>query len=405
MCEAREQRGATIAAGSRIVQKGQVWIVPSQTGEGKYTVVADEQTPYCNCPDFEKRGQECKHIYAVRYVIKREQNADGTETTTEEVTISTTVKRPTYPQMWAEYNQAQTSEKDHFQSLLRSLCDNVKAPLATPGRGRPRIPMSDCIFMACFKVYSTVSQRRFMCDLDDAKYKGYIERTPHFNAISTALEDEEMTEHLVQLIQTSSLPLKSVETDFAVDSSGFTSSKFIRWFDHKYGKVRTEHTWVKLHAVCGVKTNVITAVEILDRNANDSPLLPALMQTTAKNFDVKEVSADTQYASESNFRAINALGAEPYITFRSGTTGGIGGLFGKAFHFFSLYREEFLQSYHKRSNIESTFSMVKRKFGDSVRSKTEIAMKNEVLCKVLAHNICCLISEFYELGIEPAFAK
>jgi len=63
------------------------------------------------------------------------------------------------------------------------------------------------------------------------------------------------------------------------------------------------------------------------------------------------------------------------------------------------------KDYHKRSNVESTFSMVKAKFGDSVRSKTEVAMKNEALCKILAHNLCCLISAIYELGIDPSFGS
>ena len=44
------------------------------------------------------------------------------------------------------------------------------------------------------------------------------------------------------------------------------------------------------------------------------------------------------------------------------------------------------------------------KFRDHVRSKTDVAMKNEVLCKVLCHNICCVIQSMYELGIEAHFA-
>lgn len=56
------------------------------------------------------------------------------------------------------------------------------------------------------------------------------------------------------------------------------------------------------------------------------------------------------------------------------------------------------------SNVESTVMMVKTKFGDAVRSKTDVAAKNEVLCKILCHNIACLISAIYELGIEPEFA-
>jgi transposase len=73
------------------------------------------------------------------------------------------------------------------------------------------------------------------------------------------------------------------------------------------------------------------------------------------------------------------------------------------FHYFSLNKEEFLPRYHRRSNVETPFSMVKAKFGDSVRSKTDVAMKNEVLAKLVCHNVCCLISAMFELGLDPVF--
>jgi hypothetical protein len=47
--------------------------------------------------------------------------------------------------------------------------------------------------------------------------------------------------------------------------------------------------------MCGVKTNVVTAVEIHDMNAADAPQLPALVDVTAKNFTIREVSADKGY--------------------------------------------------------------------------------------------------------------
>ena len=49
--------------------------------------------------------------------------------------------------------------------------------------------------------------------------------------------------------------------------------------------------------------------------------------------------------------------------------------------------------------------MIKRKFGGEVRSKTDTAMTNEVLCKLVAHNLCCLIQEQHTLGIESVFWK
>ena len=58
---------------------------------------------------------------------------------------------------------------------------------------------------------------------------------------------------LKSLIEQSALPLRSVETDFAVDSSGFSTSVYNRWFDHKWGKERKEAKWVKAHLMCGVK--------------------------------------------------------------------------------------------------------------------------------------------------------
>jgi len=73
------------------------------------------------------------------------------------------------------------------------------------------------------------------------------------------------------------------------------------------------------------------------------------------------------------------------------------------YHYYQFNREFFLQRYHKRSNVETTFSMIKAKFGDGLRSKTQTAQVNEALCKVLCHNICCLIQSIFELGIEPTF--
>src|SRR5438046_2960458 len=95
----------------------------------------------------------------------------------------------------------------------------------------------------------------------------------------------------------------------------------------------------------------------------------------------------------------------PYIPFKSNATGAGGGVWEKLFHFYNYQRDKFLAHYHKRSNVESTFSMIKAKFRDHVRSMTDIAMVNEVLCKVLCHNLCCLIQSIFEFGIDVTFGE
>ena len=78
------------------------------------------------------------------------------------------------------------------------------------------------------------------------------------------------------------------------------------------------------------------------------------------------------------WRSARSLGT-PFIAFKCNTTAAQGGLFAKMFHHYSLNRDDFLKHYHKRSNVESTFSMIKAKFGDHLRSKTDTAMVNEAL--------------------------
>ena len=193
-----------------------------------------------------------------------------------------------------------------------------------------------------------------------------------------------------------------VETDFAPDSSGFSSSRFVRWYDEKYGVHRSGHDWVKVHIMTGVRTNIVTAAEVLGRDAADCPQFAPLVQTTATNFTINEVSADKAYLSRENLELTAAAGGTAFIPFKVNSVDG-DGIWGKMFGYFQYRREEFLKHYHKRSNVESTFSMIKAKFRDHVRSRTDDAMRNEALCKILCHNICCVIMAQCELGIEPVF--
>ena len=93
-----------------------------------------------------------------------------------------------------------------------------------------------------FKVYSTFSGRRFQTDLDDAVVAGLLSRPVRYNTIFDYLENPILTPILIAMIHRSSLPLKSIESDFAVDSSGFSTSRFVRWFDHKYGSAACRNT-------------------------------------------------------------------------------------------------------------------------------------------------------------------
>ena len=396
LANTRQQRGLQIAQTFRLRRNDKGWIVPSQTGKGNYVVTLEGHEPTCTCPDCEMRRTKCKHIWAVEYFIKKEMDNEGNTKTTEAV-------RVTYSQNWKAYDQAQTHEKEMFLKLMHELCENVEQPKYK--FGRPTLPMSDMVFASALKVYTTFSLRRFESDMREAKEKGYVDKTPCFASVGQFIQREELTPILMELIKKSSLPLASVEKDFAVDSSGFGTSRFKRWYDFKYGKEMDKRVWIKAHISCGTKTNVITAVRITESKESDCTRLKPLIEETAENFEIRDVSADKAYLSVKNFKTVEDLGGVPYIPFKSNSTGSARKkkIWKKMYHFFMFNNEEFMAHYHKRSNVETTFHMIKTKFGDAVRSKSKTAQHNEVLLKILCHNIVVLIQEMHELGIEEKF--
>jgi len=99
------------------------------------------------------------------------------------------------------------------------------------------------------------------------------------------------------------------------------------------------------------------------------------------------------------------MGGTPFVPFKSNTLEPTKEepIWAKMYYYFMYNRLTFMEHYHMRSNIESAYSMIKAKFGDSLRSKSDVGQINEALCKVLAHNIYVLVQATHELGIEPIF--
>lgn len=396
--DARQERGRLLAQDKRIKRiEGAMWFIPSQSqNAGGYLV--NRLAATCSCPDHELRRVKCKHQWAVEFSQVVETAADGSQVVTETVKVT----RKTYAQDWPRYNAAQCAEKATVQSLLRALCDGIVTP-AHPGRGPKPIPLSDAVYGMAMKVYTTVSGRRATTDLEECERAGHMAKAPRYNTTFDYFAKPELTPLLTALIEESAAPLACVESQFAVDSTGFGTVTYRRWYDHKYGREMKEHGWVKAHAMVGTTTNVITAIRVTDSTVNDCPELPALVASTGRRFAMAEVSADKAYLSHANLAAVEAAGAIPYVPFKSNSKGAGPAAWRRMWGLFMYKQADFLAHYHARSNVESTFSAVKRKFGGSVRSKNATSQTNEVLCKVLCFNLSCLVHAMHELGVEPSF--
>jgi transposase len=402
----REERGRQIAKLGGIRLLGAAYVVPSQSDRGDapptYLVDVVEQT--CTCPDYATRRMVCKHQEAVLFWLAWEGTVNEDTGQIELPEATRKPKRKTYPRNWPAYNAAQIEEKARVEVLLRALCEGIEQPARRPGaRGRDAYSRRDAIFGCVLKVYTTFSGRRADTDISACAERGSIGKAYHPNTLFRAMEDPATTPILLRLIEESAAPLAEVENragQFAQDSTGISTVTYDRWFDQKHGKLRAEHAWLKLHIMVGTLTHVVTGAKV--SSEADCPLLPELLATTAKTFRVREVSADKAYLSKKNLEAIDRIGAVPFIPFKSNSIGMASKSepWRKMWCLFSLKSEEFRVHYHRRSNVESTMWMIKSKFGGAVRSRLPVAQVNEILAKLVCHNLACIVRAVHEFGID-----
>lgn len=389
----RKEKAVQIFKNGSIKKIEDGFAVQSQNGKRYYFV---NQALKCNCPDCQLNKTEvCKHSQAVKYYLGIEK-PDGT----------TGKVRLTYKQAWSAYNQAQTSEIKLFDELLKDLVADVQEK--EQRLGRPTLQNKDMAFCSIQKVYSQLSSRRAKSLFNKAKESEQLKHSPYFNVVSAFLNKESTVSLLQELLIKTAEPLKAVESKFAIDSSGFRTTMFTSYCQDKH-KTGRKHEYIKAHICVGVKTNIITGAVITRGNGKgtgDVTQLPALVEQTSQNFTAIEYSADKAYSSRDNLQFISENNATPFIPFKvnSKARAGRSVIWHKMFYYFKLRQEEFLEHYHKRSNVETTFHMIKSKLGDSVKSKNPTAQNNELLCKLIAHNIIVLIQEIHELGIEANFS-
>lgn len=386
------------------------WLVRSASGRGSYRVIYDPgaQEWTCDCRDFLDWKEPCKHIFRVYF----EWNPEGAPSTRP---VDSPPKRQ-YQQDWPKYDLAQQEELRLFEVLLRALADTVQDPYPVGIRGRPPVPLPDQIFCALRKVYSQKSCRRAQGELRAAEGRGALERVPGYVVSSRFFNREDATSLLEELVTRSAQPVAGLEDGFAQDATGVQTTSFGAWREAAHDERRRKE-WLKAHALVGVRTHVIVRLTVTEKNGADyNELAPMVRAAMDRGVVINEVYADKAYTGRSNYAQAEDLGFKLISPFKSTDTPRVTSksktrfrrhshslAWQKMFYHFQLHREEFDAVYHRRSNVEAVFSALKRKFGETLRSKSRRAQINEILAKAIAYNLTVLVHEIFEHGVVPDF--
>jgi len=307
---------------------------------------------------------------------------------------------------WHKYNLAKTQEKRLFYQLLHELCSIIPEPLQE--KGRPRAKLKDLVFSLGLKLYSNYSGRKVYSDLVHAKGAGYVSNNLHYNTLTDFLNCPVTYDLLQRLLTISALPLKHLEDSFSIDSSGFGSYQYERWIRTRFrNNKKGWRNYIKGHIFIGTRTNVIISCEATYGNQADVKQAPKLLESL-KEFNVKEVSMDAGYRSQRLHQIVESLGGLPFVPFSPRTNPKVGKapeIWIRMFRYFQTNKEDFMKHYHKRSNVETVFSMVKMRLGEFLKCKKFDTQRSELLMKFICHNICCLVQEIYDRGVHVDFKK
>ena len=250
-------------------------------------------------------------------------------------------------------------------------------------------------------------------NLSSRRAKGFLEflrrfkiinaKIPCFKTLCNCRENPLISNLLDELIVESSKPLKEIEHDFATDSTGIRTTLFSTWYSLRCKKEIKKRDHLKAHISIGVKSKIVTAVN-LDKG-KDNLIFREHVAITTKNFQISEWSADGIYWCKENCRTVSSVGGRPFFKVKSSWNGKKSGcLSWKEMNLLSVENnEEYLKHYHKRSNVESANMSKKMLHGDKIYSKLPTARINEETLRWLNHNINVLNRAKYEWNINPKF--
>jgi transposase len=287
---------------------------------------------------------------------------------------------------WSLYNRIHTAEVGELLDYLGKIGGSMRQNY---GRGRPPFYGGDMIKVCLLKVYFKVSYRQLTGLVEFIKERIRLRKVPHFNTVRKYMLDPHFADFVIMHIEYNAGLVRDFERFFAVDSTGFGTSAKIGWVDMRYKKPVGRKDYSKLHAIVGYSTGVVASVKVTHGTASDSRQFPELFAGAIKRrFRVDEISGDKAYLSSRSVRIVTDHGAVPYFHPKDNTTldASEDSPWNQMLQSYATNPEQWLKHYHKRSNIESVFSKIKRKLGGNLRSRHPQARTTELLLKILLHN-------------------
>ena len=266
---------------------------------------------------------------------------------------------------------------------------------------KARIP-----FFSCRKSRHTYKQYQHLVILGLMKYlrtdyRGVIERLycmpeamkaiclyqlPHYTTLHKFLQRfsryrfDRILSHSVSLFNTGNCTL-------AIDATGYSNSYASAYYSMRTGKEVTKRSFVQ--SIITVNTGNLSIASHHSRKGPgcENAFFMPLVYRASKRLSIRYVVADKGYDSETNHEFVsNAINARSIIPVKN-YPGNVHG-----YHRKRLAKRFNNRIYHRRSLIETVFSMIKRRFGSSLQSRSLVQQNKEVGLLCVVYNVYRCVS-------------
>lgn len=195
-------------------------------------------------------------------------------------------------------------------------------------------------------------------------------------------------------------PDPEVSLTVAVDSTGMSPDPASGWMAYHWNKQQIRG-WYKLHVAVDVNTNRVLAYAVTTEFYGDNKAFDTLMDIVfSDGHRVEAVYADAAYDAKTNWNRMRELGIRFVANIRgcldkskrSASSGKAKGCMERAKQIIFILRDgrdawKKAVGYGRRWKVESTFSDMKRMFGDIIRARGPGAVANVLYWIIRAFNL------------------
>jgi transposase len=306
---------------------------------------------------------------------------------------------------WRSYKEAQINEMNDYLVLVREIIDEIHAELGDIDQGRVGKPPKSCFDRAkaiMLQQYFEASNRVAEGLARLFKEKLGIRDELTYKDIETAYENPYVVMVLKLLFDKTNEPVKGKETVFTGDGTGLPTS-----IKQNYANDRGDAKKMKLYdrmiGVIGKEYKLLSAVEITEGQANESPfIIPLLEETNKLHGKIDIFSYDgAGYSYEIMDYIANVLKAKPRILPPVDAVLKAYGCMAKKKMLldFLHHTQRWLREYHVRSLSESRNSVDKRVFPRPLLKRLENRRYVEGYAEACRYNVRQLVYVHYLNGI------